>query len=460
MRAVIAGLLLASLQAVAADTPLRPDDFAYGMTLQDGTGGALYTLELPDEVYRHVTRADLGDLRVFNASGEVVPSQLQQPQTAAEVRQTIGLPFFPLYAEEEKQAGETTLRIVPDKKGALIDLHSRAGEESGKEISHYLLDASALHDPIRRLQLTWDAGDETFVTNVTVEGSDDLSHWRWLANGSLTELLYEGYHLQRSELVLGAVGAKYLRISWPMGDKKVVLRHVVAEVSQPGDESPLHWTTAQVMKGDGVVGHYLFDAGGYYPVERMEVILPQPNSLVTTRLYSSIDASGNRWLQRYQGVIYSLQQSGVTIGSGPINTGHAPHRYWRLDVDQQSGGLGAGQPQIKIGWHPQRLLFVARGNGPFTLAFGSAKAEALPGNNSLQAVLSSLQQGRDANSLVHTIVPQAMHILGGEERLRLPPPPLPWQKWLLWLVLIVGVVAMLLMARSLYRQMSHGKGAA
>jgi hypothetical protein len=260
--------------------------------------------------------------------------------------------------------------------------------------------------------------------------------------------------------MLGGVSAKYLRISWPLGDKQVVLNSVEAEVAQPGSEAPFHWSFAQSMKVEGPAGRYRFTMEGYYPIERVAVVLPQPNTLVSVRLFSSDDEKGSHWTQRYQGVIYTLQQEGQTLASGPITIGRTTDRYWRLDVDQQSGGLGSGQPQLKAGWRPQRLLFVARGGRPFTLAFGSARAEALPVDSNLQGVLAALQQGGDGSATVQAVTPQPMHRLGGEERLRPPPPPLPWKKWLLWTVLIIGVLAMLLMARSLYRQMSHGKSPA
>ena len=71
MKLIVALMLLA--QSVAAVAAERPQDFAYGIEVHADVQDALYEIELPAAVYRGVTRSDLGDIRVFNAQGEVVP---------------------------------------------------------------------------------------------------------------------------------------------------------------------------------------------------------------------------------------------------------------------------------------------------------------------------------------------------------------------------------------------------
>ena len=40
-------------------------------------------------------------------------------------------------------------------------------------------------------------------------------------------------------------------------------------------------------------------------------------------------------------------------------------RYWLLRVDPKGRGVGEGVPILQIGWPPQKLVFAARGGGPF-----------------------------------------------------------------------------------------------
>jgi hypothetical protein len=61
-------LLLTGLAVAEA-----PADFAFGVPLETSGPQALFQVELPPAVYEGVVRADLADLRVFNAAGEPVP---------------------------------------------------------------------------------------------------------------------------------------------------------------------------------------------------------------------------------------------------------------------------------------------------------------------------------------------------------------------------------------------------
>lgn len=447
-------LLLLPLLAHAATAPLHPDDFAYGMTLQGEGEGALYGFALPDEVYRHTVRSDLADLRIFNGNGEVVPHLLQHNPASEEIRQRLALPFYPLYADEVASGGETTLRIVPGQQGAVIDLRAQSPQEAKQRtISYFILDASALQQPIRQLAFRWQAGDETFITTVTVEQSSDLSHWQPLASGSLAELLYGDARMQRNEISLSGGHKPYLRVSWPLGARGVRLVAAEAEVAQPGAEPLWHWGGAQERPA-AEADRYEFEALGRYPVERLQVVLPQENTMVRATISSTDEPQRGPWRVRYQGVLYSLRHEGGRIESGELPIAISNDRYWRIEVEQAGGGLGAGTPRLQLGWRPHRALFIARGTPPFTLAFGSARSEHLAQDRAVAGWLAAQQRG-GAVVEMKTVQPQPLHTLGGESRLRPLPPPLPWKRWLLWGVLIIGVLAMLAMARSLYRQMNR-----
>lgn len=133
-------------------------------------------------------------------------------------------------------------------------------------------------------------------------------------------------------------------------------------------------------------------------------------------------------------------------------------RYWRIQVEGSSGGLGAGIPQLEVGWLPHRLVFVARGPGPFRLAFGSSR-EGLCNlrDDALLATLQDRQQGkiRPASATAGPV-----ETLGGAAALRPRIAPATWKRWLLWGALILGVGMLAGMAYRLYRQMetTDGKG--
>ena len=69
-------LLMAVLPVSAWAANLAPADFAYGLALEVDQDAPLYEVDLPQSIYEAVTQRNLGDIRVFNQQGEVVPHTL------------------------------------------------------------------------------------------------------------------------------------------------------------------------------------------------------------------------------------------------------------------------------------------------------------------------------------------------------------------------------------------------
>ena len=128
-----------------ANAAERPMDFAYGMAIAADGAQALYEIEIPAAVYRTVTRADLGDMRVFNGQGEVVPHALR-PRVAVKEQAggPVSLPSFPLWGEGANKLDELNLRIDKRGDGAIVEVHSGGKNSAEKKLRGYLLDASAL----------------------------------------------------------------------------------------------------------------------------------------------------------------------------------------------------------------------------------------------------------------------------------------------------------------------------
>lgn len=262
---------------------------------------------------------------------------------------------------------------------------------------------------------------------------------------------HDGYRLERRSIELPSLEAKYIRINWPVGKKGLHLRSVRAVVKRGSTDVPRRWLTLTPADDETEHGTYDFDTDGYFPVDRVKVKLPQLNTVVRAKLFSRAEGGDTPWRLRYQGLLYYLKQAGHTLKNDTIRIGAVTDPYWRLEVDAASGGIGLAEPQLELGWVPNRIYFLARGETPFSLAFGSVDIEV--NRSGLDGLLKRLQQSQHGNGFIKAARPGAVHELGGKRRLKPTPPPLPWQQWLLWLVLGLGVVLLSLMARHLYRQM-------
>ncbi len=126
-------------------------------------------------------------------------------------------------------------------------------------------------------------------------------------------------------------------------------------------------------------------------------------------------------------------------------------RHWRLTVDASESTISSAIPRLALGYRPHDLFFLARGSGPFTLAFGSAAVEPLKVN--VAALFEGIGRHRE-DSLERWVTPQgAQLVLGGPQRLSPVPKPLPVRRIVLWSVLLAGVLIVAGMALRLARRL-------
>lgn len=459
-------ILLAGIgadSAFAADeikpaVPLKPQDFAYAVPLQFAGQDALYHTALPLSVYQHTVRSDLGDLRVFNAQGEVVPHMLRLPERGSTSQPVLNkLAWFPLQGSADAGLDQLSIRIKRNTAGALIDISGSAKPAATSRLSGYLLDASSLKQSMQALELEWTGSRENFVGKLHIESSDDLQHWRTVARDApLASLQFGGHSLSLKRVEFSALHAKYLRLSWPQAQAPLQLTGISAELAGTRINTPLSWLSIKGSAVSDKAGEFLFDLGAHLPVQRIRVALPQMNTLVQAALFSRARAD-DTWRPVNNTVLYKLHHSGQDLTNPDIAvTGN--HRYWLLRVEQKSGGLGSGIAEMQAGWQPHQLQFVTRGAAPFQIAYGSS--EIKPAEFQMLNVLPPSAQDKPEFK-IQTAQTGAQLALGGEARLSPAPLPLPWKKWILWAVLGAAVLLLGWMAYRLVRQMeNHDTGSA
>src|SRR5690606_23678118 len=104
--------------------------------------------------------------------------------------------------------------------------------------------------------------------------------------------------------------------------------------------------------------------------------LPAQNTSVRVEIASRDDPQ-QAWVQRWSGEVYSIDANGTQRESAPAQFASTSDRYWRVAYIAPSTPLNP-PPSLELGYHPARLRFLAQGDGPFTLAFGSRRAEPAP----------------------------------------------------------------------------------
>ncbi|HER63168.1 MAG TPA: DUF3999 domain-containing protein [Desulfobacteraceae bacterium] len=446
------GLLLGMVSAAAVAMTVVPEDFAYGIDIHIPAQGAIYRVSLPEQVYRHATRTDLGDMRVFNGDRQVVPHMLRQAKQTRQIELSpVEPPFFPFYRDADPKSHSLSLHIKTDSRGAIVELDQDAASASDKQPAGYLFDLSQIDDKPSRLELAWPGESPDFLVPVKLQTSNDLIHWRTLGpETTLVNMHYAGHQLVKNEIEFPATNDRYLRLEAVSDKAFPELNAASLHFPSQTAEQSRQWFQIQARVSDQP-GEYLFDIGGRFPVDRLSLKLPQRNTLINGTLLSRPDEA-SPWMYRARGNIYHLTINGTSLTNHDFQINGGGDRYWKLQVNNGQQ-LGKGVPELSIGWRPHELIFVAQGQPPYLMAFGSGTVETI--SFPVNALLNEIRQQHDDSLLTGAEVSRS-YALGGPAALQPAAESLPWKQIILWLVLIGVVVLLASMAYRLYLQMQQG----
>ncbi len=439
--------LLCMLTALGASAQERADEFAYSVPLGLSGDNALYQLEVPASVYAGVTRADLSDVRVFNGRGEIVPYAWKpRPAPGTEPAAWVELPYFPLRGSPGTPAEHLDVRAERSAAGTIVRvITGGTGKAAAPALLGYLVDATAFKRAMHEIDLDWRDAGAGLSGSLRIEASDDLQHWRTLVPAApLVSLEFGGHKLVQKTVDVPTAQYKYLRLTWPSSQAPLELTRFAA---RPGDtllEPARQWKQAPVRAGDKP-GEYRFEAGGWMPVDRLRVTLPEPNTLVSAQILVR-NTDDQPWQPVANGVLYRLMHGGREVTNADLSVGSRGWKQWLLRVDARGGGLGSGLPQVEVGWVPQQMVFVARGPGPFILVYGNGQAKA--GDLPIQTLVPGWRSDAELPAASATAGPQ--QTLAGPRALQAVP---NYKTWALWASLAIGVALLAWMAWVLAREM-------
>ena len=453
------GLLLALAGAWLSSAPAGAgvrDEYAFSAPIDLWPGAPLQWVELPLAVYRDALDPELHDLRVLNGKGEVVPYVLQRPLAAiARAPTPQNLPMYAMHGDPVEASAALSLRL--NVYGDSTSLEVMRGDELQQDapLVAFLVDARAVTDPIESLTLALsEAGD--FSVTAVLEASDDFGNWRTVSSRvSLARLSRGGESFENLGIPLQPMRARFWRLSARPGETLPKFSSVA--VTPVAGSEAVERKLIQVAGRPiaDATGEYEFDLGAQVPVDRLQLELPDVNTVARVQLFAR-RAPGDAWHPVARAAVYRLQPDGRQVEgdelrSAPVAIAAESSRYWRVVVDSRGGGVGAGVPGLRAGWLAHRVLFVARGVAPFELVFGNHEAD------DAQVALAELLPGGTV-SADGTLSQPFAHVrnpllAGGLERLVPPPPPGNWRLGILWTALCAGVLALAALAWRLARQM-------
>ena len=450
-RVILFSVVALSMSAFGAPGE-SPADFAVRQPLMTTGEHAFLRVELPDSVYEGAVRPDLGDLRVFNGDGAIVPfAFVPRPAPASVAGPRRELAFFPLSVDTTlPQAADFSIKLRRDPGGTTVDVRARDGTPvAGSRIVGYLIDAGADEKPLVGLQLQ--VHDASSVNaRLRVDASDDLEHWRSIvASAPLLSLEFNGRRLARNRVEFAPQAARYLRLTW-ITALSPVLASVQGEVGDVLVEPPRRTRTVEGVADPTEANAYVFRLGAAVPVDRITLALPEINTVAPITWEGRLRAE-DPWRLIGASVVYRVRQEEGEAQSAEFPIVRVPLRFIRARIDPNSGGVGRAAPALVASWIPQEIVFAARGNGPFELAYGSRRA--LPATLAIGTLVPGYVPGKPLPGNVATAIPAGSPSAMNAAALR---EPLDLKRWMLWGSLVAAALLLLYMALRLAQQVRAG----
>ena len=451
MRSLLLVSLLAASAALAQ--PARTPQFARSAEFTLEGKGAIYSTDLPVEVYRGLERRDLGDLRVQNGAAEFVPHALVRPASSErKPAPSVTLPYFPLLGAPGRPVEDMTLRVERSPDGAVKAVVSTGeGSAAPRRTVAYVIDASAATAALREMRFEWEPESESTSLDLRIEASDDLRSWRSVGAGVLMQLRHGDAMLERRSVRLSPTKANYFRVSW-RGQDAWKLTGVTALPVDAVAESPRAWLRVQGTAGPKP-GEYVFQLPSSLPVDRLRFELPQENTVASSIVVAQPRAGGpERPITSV--VLYRMEHRGQKLVNPDLEIAATAEPRWVLRVDARGGGLGSGAPVLHAGYVPHRLVFVARGAPPFRAQFGNK--DAVPAALAVQTLVPGYAADKEIPALAARFGEVRTHEIvkpTAAEAARNYAGQVDEKKVWLWSALVLAVLVIVGMAFKLTRQL-------
>jgi hypothetical protein len=440
---VMLALIAAGAPLLSAAGDLSLQDFAYAVPISTAGPSSAYRIAIPLDVYRNVAHPDLRDVRVFNARGEAVPYELQDSPPKPVIRpQGPSLPLFPLRADARVKLDG--LQISVQSQGTAVKVQADPRSTEPPAITSYVVDARSLTLPLSALQLTWPDGAPDFSGSLQVESSDDLAVWRLVKSESpVVNLRAEGAQLVQSRVEFPSTKAKFWRVAWVGKAAPFELSSVTADTAVSPPQAERVSLTVAATSGDDKRREFSFDLGTRLPVMQINMELPELNSVTKLQILSRARSSDS-WRQITEADFFRVQSGASERLNDPITIATNFDRHWLARVTSPDGGIHDVAPKFQVAWNAQDLVFLARGTGPFVLAYGSGSA--LGGSSELGSLLRGVTVQK-----AELGIPRSA---GGPARLQPAPRVVPWKMVILWSTLGFGILLLAWMAYRLSREVS------
>ena len=414
---VIAALLSIPNAAAQEKQTLTADDFAGAIELT-GNAGSLLSLTIPETVYRGLMRPNVEDIRVFDADGNPAPFLIRPVRGTVEQFPDREVPIL-AWNENTRRFSAPGVEI--NASGVAVTISGERGE-TGDNV--YLADLSALEIPPSKLILDFEKNLH-FNAILTIRSSDDLVQWK--DYGKLqTAAFFDSPGANRNEFDIPR--GRYLLLHFGGRIPAIESGSVRFDPAETPILGETHFTGTRSDDGKKV----LYNTGGCFPVANIKFILSKPDSIkVVVRESRELPPDDKSWLWSKVGetVIFRIETPGKEPSLNvSFDTAGFSGPYW--EIETQGEQVFTEVPVLSVIWETQELVFLARGQGPWILAYG----------NENSGPVSFMSAGEEE------VFPAVITNTAYKLREKTADSGPRWKQIVLWVVLVLAAAALSAMA--------------
>ncbi len=457
-------LLISMIAIPLFSQELTQSDFAHGVTIERSASSSELTFDLPLHYYENSVSSRGIDCRIFNEMGHELPFSIVNSDQRTQVSQSEvkQLPFFPMTPNSrvtrQSMSRVTTTTNNRSAETSVVVVERSNGVVQDTPIS-YIVHNESNSTPITQLRFGWKQFEQSRIIPIKIEGSNDLQRWSTISSReTLSRLIFMDEKIEESSVRTSRISHRYLRITPDQSEGAIEFTSIEGTYNSSSTrEIERQWLTLDAGeqeiveendKIDTVDGSYLFTTNGFIPYDQIKFRAPISGVVYKGQLSHRQDSSQS-WSYSRQFSQYEILSSGDTLRSSPHSASSSSPEL-RLKFSSPKKMDATLLPELSIRLVPQRVEFLARGEGPFTFVYG---------NDTLSTKTESY---RVMNRCERVEISEPFSLGGGEipeeERNKEIKVPTSTKTIVLWSVLILGVLLVVSMAISLSKELKAGKG--
>ncbi|MEN0037431.1 MAG: DUF3999 family protein [Cellvibrio sp.] len=420
------------------------------------------------DIYRYSSSIQLNDVVVTDKEGNKLPYRITPPSTqSSEQSHQKSVRFFPVAVgvPPEIILALSSASIRLDDNGISVSAEKTTNTELQEQtapIDFYVVDLSELRERADKLIVNWQVNETNQYLEVQVSGTNDLTNWAPLAQGTLAQLQKDGERLTSNKLTLNIAEKQYayLRLKFTRGGEKLELTDVHVENTdripnippadiwnvngELADEQDSALRSADLKSTS--VAAWEFTREDISPLNAVSLDLGTTAYGDSIKVFSR-SSEKKSWQLVHQGVWFNAQVGSEWQHSNPISLQAASEAHWRIEFNEQV--RKTLKPSLVFHRQPQHLQFIANNAAPYNISIDD---QAAPDNqqNNLQ-IFSQLLSNKEAKwtqvkyeELNPSISSFARHAT-----------VFSWKTILFWVVLLAAVGALVFVAVRLVGQMKN-----